>query len=257
MRAMELNFDHRLLLLVGSPFVGSFLGVLVDRLPAGRPIVLGRSICSHCGHVLNVYDLLPLVSWLGSRGRCRHCGRKIAWTYPAIEIAAVLVAVWALGILPGWLAWAGSGLGWMLLVLGAIDCRHYLLPNVLTVPLGACGLLVAWLVEPATVLHHVAGAAIGFFAMTAVQWAYHRLRGREGLGAGDARLLGALGAWVGWQGLPAVLIYAGISGLFWSIVLAAGGERMTLHTRLAFGPHLCIGAWLTWLYGPLQIGWVA
>lgn len=253
MVAMELNLDHRLLLLLGSPFVGSFLGVLIERLPAGRPVVLGRSACSQCGHALSARDLVPLASWLVNRGRCRYCSGKIQWTYPAIEIAALLIAVWSLAVLPGWLAWAGCGLGWTLLVLGIIDQRWYLLPNVLTGPLAVGGLLVAWLVQPSMLIHHVAGAAIGFFALTALQWSYRRLRGREGLGAGDARLLGAIGAWVGWQGLPTILIYAGISGLLWSVIWARRSERVTLHTRLAFGPHLCVAAWLVWLYGPLQI----
>lgn len=251
---MELLLDHRLLLLLSSPFVGSFLGVLIERLPAGRPVVVGRSACSQCGHPLSFGDLVPLVSWLVNRARCRYCNRRIAWFYPAIEIAAVLIAIWSVAVLPGWLAWAGSGLGWTLLVLWVIDQRWYVLPNVLTGPLAAGGLVVAWFVQPAALIHHVAGAAIGFFAFTALQWGYRRFRGRDGLGSGDARLLGAIGAWVGWQGLPSILVYAGISGLLWSVVRARRGETIAFHTRLAFGPHLCLAAWFVWLYGPLQIG---
>jgi leader peptidase (prepilin peptidase)/N-methyltransferase len=250
---MDSLFEARLFLLLSAPFIGSFLGVLIERLPAGRPLALGRSTCPRCGHVLGFADLVPIVSWLLGRARCRYCDGKIAWFYPAIEVAALVIALWSLAVLPGWLAWAGCGLGWTLLVLSVIDYRWYVLPNALTVPLAVGGLLVAWLMEPGALMGNVAGAVIGFLGFVLLGWVYRRLRGRDGLGTGDAWLFGAIGAWVGWPGIPTVLLYAGLSGLLWTVIQAQRGEPVALHTRLAFGPHLCLAGWIVWLYGPLQI----
>jgi leader peptidase (prepilin peptidase)/N-methyltransferase len=240
-----------LILLLAAPFVGSFLGVLIMRLPAGRPVVLARSACDHCRCTLGWRDLIPVVSWVSTRGRCRHCRQLIGPFYPTVELAALAVALWALLVLPGWIAWAGAALGWALLTLAWIDQEHFLLPDVITVPLAVAGLAVAWFVDPASSLDHVIGAAAGFLLFTAVAWFYRSWRRRDGLGGGDAKLLGALGAWVGWQGLPTVVLYAAVSGLALALILATRGRRVELGHRLPFGPHLCLGGWLVWLYGPL------
>jgi leader peptidase (prepilin peptidase)/N-methyltransferase len=137
------------------------------------------------------------------------------------------------------------------LALGWIDWRHYLLPDALTLPLGAAGLAVAWLVDPDRLLHHAIGAAAGYGGSTGIAWLYHIVRKRRGLGGGDGKLLAALGAWVTWWGLPTVVLYAALSGLALTLVQAARGQRLALTHRLPFGPHLCLGGWLVWLYGPL------
>jgi leader peptidase (prepilin peptidase)/N-methyltransferase len=241
----------QLLLIVAAPFIGSFLGVVIDRLPAGRPIVVARSACRHCKATLGARDLIPLLSWLLSRGRCRHCGREIGLFPPMVELAALGIAVWSVALLPGWIAAAGAAFGWVLLVLAWIDQRTFLLPDALVLPLIPAGLLVAWLIDPALLPDHLIGAAAGFAVFAAVAWGYRALRGRDGLGGGDVKLLGALGAWVAWQGLPTVVLYAAVSGLLWVLVLSALGKRVHLGRRIPFGLHLCIGGWLVWLYGPL------
>jgi leader peptidase (prepilin peptidase)/N-methyltransferase len=239
------------ILLLAAPFVGSFLGVLVKRLPASRPVALGRSVCDHCRQTLGWRDLIPLISWALTHGRCRHCRQLIGPFYPAVELLALAIALWALLVLPGWIAWAGAALGWALLTLAWIDQDHFLLPDVITLPLAVAGLAVAWLIDPAVILDHLIGAAAGFVLFTAIAWFYRALRHRDGLGGGDAKLLGALGAWVGWQGLPTIVLYAAVSGLALALILAARGRRVELGHRLPFGPHLCLGGWLVWLYGPL------
>ena len=122
---------HWLILLLAAPFIGSFLALLIVRLPAGAPVVSGRSRCPSCGNTLAALDLVPLLSWLISRGRCRHCGEPVSRLYPGIEIAALVIAAWSLAVLPGWLAWAGAAFGWVLLVLSLIDARDFLLPDAL------------------------------------------------------------------------------------------------------------------------------
>lgn len=240
-----------ILLTAAAPFVGSFLGVLIRRLPAGQPVVVARSACAHCHATLAPRDLVPVGSWIATGGRCRHCGHRLGAFYPAVEIAALLVALWSLAVLPGWLAWAGAGLGWTLLALAWIDWDHYLLPDALTLPLAAAGLLVAWLNDAGSFFHHVIGAAAGFAAFAALGWAYYALRRRRGIGGGDVKLMAALGAWVAWPGLPTIVIYAALSGLALVLWQAARGRRIELGHRLPFGPHLCLGGWLVWLYGPL------
>ncbi len=241
-------------LIVVSPFVGSFLGLLADRLPRGDGVVWGRSRCEACGAALGALDLLPLLSWLLLRGRCRHCGARVGLFYPLIELGALAVAVWAALVMPDGLAWLGAGLGWTLLALAVIDTREFLLPDILTLPLIAAGLLAAWLMDLGQPLDHAIGAVAGFLILAAIAWLYRRLRGRDGLGLGDAKLFAAAGAWVSWAGLLSVLLWASILALV--VALVTGLRRGTLSPSMAvpFGPYLALGLWLTWLYGPLQFG---
>jgi leader peptidase (prepilin peptidase)/N-methyltransferase len=237
-----------------APFVGSFLGVLATRLPVGGPVVIGRSVCDACGRRLAVLDLIPLVSFLALRGKCRTCGQPIDWLLPAIELAAVAVPLWAMLPEDAPPLWPSALLGWALLVLAAIDMRHFILPDVITLPLIPLGLGIAWLTDPERFMADLYGAVFGFLFLAGLRLAYQRLRGREGLGFGDVKLLAAAGAWVGWDGLPSVLAIAALSGLAVAALQILRGNRLTAASKLAFGPYLCLGLWLVWLYGPLAIG---
>jgi leader peptidase (prepilin peptidase) / N-methyltransferase len=239
---------------VVAPFVGSFLANAVVRLPKGEPLMWGRSKCPACGAALGPRDLVPVLSWVLQRGRCRHCGGRIGPVYPVIEIAAVIVAGWAATRVGGWILWASCALGWTLLVLAAIDFRTYRLPNSLTLPLAAGGLIVAALVDRSILPDHLIGAAAGALSFAAIAALYRRVRGREGLGLGDAKLVGAAGAWVSWTGLPGVVLWACASAFALLLARSLRGEAITLTTRFPFGPHLCIGIWLVWLYGPIEFG---
>ena len=242
------------LAIVVAPVVGSFLGVVVDRLPARRSIVFGRSACDCCGETLTARDLVPLVSYLARRGWC-SCGRaRLSWFHPGIELAALAVALSAATVLSGWLLWASLGLGWALLTLAAIDSREFVLPDVIVLPLIPAGLLVAGAMEPALVAGHALGAVAGFAAFAAIAGIYRRARGREGLGLGDAKLLAAAGAWLGWQALPSVVVIAAASGLALALATALGGSKLAWTSRIAFGPHLALAFWLVWLLGPVVIG---
>jgi leader peptidase (prepilin peptidase) / N-methyltransferase len=243
-----------LLALFLAPFVGSFLGVVALRLPAGRPLVLARSACAECGRRLGARDLVPLFSYLTRGGRC-SCGKlRLSPFYPAIELGALAVTASAVWVLSGWLLWLSLGLGWTLLALAAIDLRHYLLPDALTLPLIPAGLAVAWALDPALLPAHLLGALLGFAAFVIIGQAYRRLRGRDGLGLGDAKLLAAAGAWLGWAALPSVVLIAAVLALALALVQALGGAKLALTGKLAFGPHLALAFWLVWLYGPLILG---
>ncbi|SFS84915.1 prepilin peptidase [Brevundimonas viscosa] len=141
--------------------------------------------------------------------------------------------------------------GWQLLLIAAVDAEHFWLPDRLTFPLAATGLVAAAALETHLLADAVIGAAAGFAALWLLALAYRQLRGREGLGGGDPFLLAAIGAWVGWAGLPGVLLWAGVAGLSVVAGRAAAGRPLSGADRLPFGVFLAIGGWLTWVLGPL------
>jgi len=249
----ELIWTDWWLPVVAGPFVGSFLGVLVTRLPAAEPVIAGRSRCPHCDHPLGPRDLVPLASWLASGGRCRYCSRPLGLFYPAIELAAALVAGWAALIVTGWPLWATCALGWTLLALAVLDQRHLVLPDELTLPLLVAGLIVAYLLNADAAIDHAIGAVAGFAALFVLATVYKRVRGREGLGLGDAKLLAAAGAWVSWTGLASVVLVASATALIVVLARTVFGRRVAADERIPFGPYLCLATWLVWLYGPLVL----
>ena len=240
-------------MLAVAPLVGSYLGLLIQRLPDAKPTVWARSACDACGARLAARDLIPFASWLAARGRCRYCGRWLGWFYPAVEAAALLVALSAFAIddLPR--AVLDCVLGWWLLVLGWIDLRHWLLPDILTLPLIAAGLVAAALWATDRVFDQTLGAICGYLAFRVIAWVYRGLRQREGLGRGDAKLLAASGAWVGVAALPQVVSLAALASLCAAAVLGISGMRLRLHTALPFGPFLALATWAIWLLGPIPI----
>ena len=233
---------------VAAPFVGSTLGVVVRRLPAGRPVAWSRSACEACGHTLGPLELVPILSYLALRGRCRECGSFIAPMHLAIELAAVAVAISAAAVDAGNAVWAGCALGWTLLALAWIDASTFWLPDALTLPLLLAGLAATWWLQPWALADHALAAAIAYTLFRLVAWSYRRLRGRDGLGEGDAKLFAAGGAWLGLAGLPPVLIGAALVGLLWAGLSALRGRRQTATTALPFGPCLAAAIWLAWLY---------
>jgi leader peptidase (prepilin peptidase)/N-methyltransferase len=237
-----------------SPFIGSFLGAIVKRIEQPHSIVLGRSSCESCHATLGPLDLVPIVSWLALRGRCRRCGATIGLFYPLIELAAVFIAIWVVSVMDGELVWASCILGWTLLALAVIDWKHFLLPDFLTLPLIPFGLFVIWLSEPSVLPHYLAGAVAGFVLMVLLRALYRRLRGREGMGLGDAKLLAAAGAFVAWEGLPSVILISSFAALVAALIQSVRKGGLSLTDPMPFGTFLCFGTWIVWLYGPLTFG---
>ncbi len=234
--------------------VGSFLGLVSVRLPAGEPFVGGRSRCGGCGRTLASWRLIPLVSFAASRGRCTACDAAIPWRYPLMECAAALIGVWAALTQPSAGAAALTALlGWQLLLIAVIDGEHFWLPDQLTLPLVATGLISAALLEPLALTDALIGAAIGFAGLWLLARIYRIVRGREGLGGGDPFLLAGGGAWVGWIGLPSVLLWAALAGLSLTAARALTGQTVSGSDRLPFGVFLAVGVWLTWFWGPLGL----
>ncbi len=231
-----------------APFVGSFLGVLVRRLPRDEGWVAGRSRCEGCGQTLGLRDLVPIASYVWLRGRCRRCGARIPPMHLAIEVAATVVAGTASLAPTATLVWAGCVLGWTLLALAWIDAGHFWLPDLLTLPLLVAGLAATVLAAPDAIADHAAAAALAYAGLRGLGALYHRLRGRAGLGQGDAKLLAASGAWLGLAALPWALTLAAVAGLLWLLGAAALHRRaLSAATVLPFGPALAAATWAVWL----------
>jgi leader peptidase (prepilin peptidase)/N-methyltransferase len=237
-------------LLLVAPFVGSFLGVLVQRIPEGAPIAWSRSRCRWCEARLGPRDLVPIVSWLIAKGRCRRCGHRLGWFYPGVELAAIAVALVAVAVDSGDGAWLDCVLGWWLLALGWIDARYWLLPDLLTLPLILGGLAASVTFDPEQLTGRALGAAFGYVSLLTIAALYRVLRGREGLGRGDAKLLAASGAWVGAVALSQVILLAALAALAGAGCLRLAGIRLGAHSALPFGPFLALATWLIWLFGP-------
>lgn len=236
--------------LVASPFVGSFIGLAADRLPVGKSIVTGRSHCDACNRVLRPSELVPILSWLAQGGRCRGCRTPISATLPFLEIAAIAVALAAIVTAPGlWLPLTAL-FGWCLLLLAFLDAREFWLPASITLPLGAVGFAVGAL--SGTLLESAIGLAVGFIMLEAVRVGYLRATGREGIGGGDPLLLGAVGAWLGWTALPAVLVLASVGALAAAVLIALmRRQRLDRQARVPLGAWIAAAAFMVWCLGPL------
>ena len=220
------------------------------------------SHCTSCGRALRWWHNVPLLSWALLRGRCAYCGATISWQYPLVELgcATVFAALtWRLGPTATslmWCAWAAT-----LLAAAVIDARTTLLPDALTLPLLWAGLLCAafgWTLAPSTA---IAGATVGYLFLWSVHQTFLMLTGREGMGRGDFKLLAALGAWLGWQPLLPLILWAALAG---SLVGLAMKWRGVLKDPMyvPFGPFLAASALAVVLVGPersvsLVLGWGA
>lgn len=231
--------------LILAPFIGSFLGVLILRLPREQPFAWRRSACESCGARLAARDMVPILSYLLLRGRCRHCGAPIGAFHLHVELTAILVPLSALPLAPdpAWL-WADCVLGWGLLALAWTDMRTMLLPDALTLPLLLLGLGATLWLSPEDIADHALAAAIGVTAFVLIAATYHRLRGIAGLGQGDAKLLGVAGAWLGIGALPLVVLLAALLGLACAGLLALRGADMRRTSAIPFGPCLAVAIWL-------------
>jgi len=235
--------------------IGSFVAAVTVRLPRDEDIVMGRSRCMSCERPLAVWHLVPVFSWLFQRGRCGWCGAPVSPRYILIELAAGGIGVWA--------ALAGSDavmigatalLGWQLLLIAIIDAENFWLPDILTWPLMATGLGAAAVISGGWPIDAVIGLVAGFALLWGMAWLYKRVRGRDGLGGGDPFLFAGAGAWAGWMGLPSVLLWACAVGFSLVLTFMITRGKVSGTDRLPFGTFLCVGIWLTWLYGPLGVG---
>jgi leader peptidase (prepilin peptidase)/N-methyltransferase len=251
--------------------VGSFLNVVIHRLPKmlergweaqcaelrGETIppadaynlVVPRSACPKCGVPITALQNIPVVSWIVLGGRCAGCKTPISGRYPAVEILGGLLAVaaiWRFGATVQGVA--ACGLLWSLLALTMIDFDTQLLPDGITLPLLWGGLIVNLWGTFAPLHDAVIGAIAGYLSLWSIYWLFKLIRGKEGMGYGDFKLLAALGAWLGWQLLPVIVLLSSVVGAFIGITLIVFKGR-DHSVPLAFGPYLAIAGAIALFFG--------
>ncbi|HHQ4629484.1 prepilin peptidase [Aeromonas hydrophila] len=262
-----------------SLMIGSFLNVVIHRLPIMlerewqaeylgyfnpeiQPqqeerynLMVPRSACPHCGHAITAMENIPLLSWLWLKGRCRECQAPISARYPLVELlTALLSLVVATTFPPGWGLLAALLLTWVLVALTFIDLDKMLLPDQLTLPLLWGGLLFNLAGGFAPLADAVIGAMAGYLVLWSLYWAFKLLTGKEGMGYGDFKLLAALGAWLGWQALPIVLLLSSLVGAFIGIGLILLRNHHQ-NKPIPFGPYLAIAGWIALLWGDTITRW--
>ena len=257
--------------LVFGALIGSFLNVVIYRLPAMMErawedelalaqnkepaarerfnLVTPRSRCGQCGHKIAALENIPIVSWLALRGKCSACGTRISARYPLVELATALLffaCAWTFGAT---LQTVAAMLFCAALVaLTGIDLDTQLLPDQLTLPLLWIGLLLNIFGLFARLPDAVIGAAAGYLTLWSVYWLFKLITGREGMGYGDFKLLGALGAWFGWQALPMLLLVSSVVGAVVGIAILVV-QKKGRNTAIAFGPYLAIAGLITLFFG--------
>ncbi len=262
-----------------SLLVGSFLNVVIHRLPimlqrdwrrqaeeflapataASQTtstdrynLMVPRSACPKCGTQITALQNIPVISWLMLKGRCAHCRTDISARYPIIELSTAIlsgIVAWQFGFT--WHMAAALLLTWSLIALCMIDFDHQLLPDNLTLPLMWVGLSLSLLhgdVLPITPQDAIVGALAGYLSLWLVFHLFKLVTGKEGMGYGDFKLLGALGAWLGWQMLPLIIMLSACVGaaVGISLILLRGRDR---NIPIPFGPYLAAAGWIALLRG--------
>ena len=253
--------------------IGSFLNVVILRTPPrlefdwrreAREIldlpepdaiappgwVADRSRCPTCGHQLSWYENIPVLSYAVLRGRCRVCKAPISTQYPLVELLTGLLSVAVVAHFgPGWESAVALLATWILIAASGIDFRTTLLPDQFTLPLLWLGLLSAaaasLYVSPSQAIW---GSALGYLSLWSVYWLFKLVTGKEGMGYGDFKLLGAIGAWLGWQMLPLVILLSVLVGTFVAVIgiVLKGRDK---GAKLPFGPYLAAAGFIAFIWG--------
>jgi leader peptidase (prepilin peptidase)/N-methyltransferase len=222
---------------------GSFVAALCSRWPRGERVSDGRSHCDHCQTTLGAKDLVPILSYLWLRGKCRYCGQSIGISALYIELVSAAIGLCAVLFLSGGQALAAAVFGWVLLPLVILDYQKLWLPNRLVLALALAGVCAGPFLTPEIGwLDRILGSVIGFIALEMIRQVFRKLRNVEGMGGGDPKLFGAIGLWLGWQGLPITLLLATIFGFLF--VAAAYTLSKKSARQLPFGAYLGTSAFV-------------
>lgn len=206
------------------------------------------SSCPACNTPIKPWHNIPVLGWLILRGRCAACGAPISIQYPVVELLGGLLAgVVAYVFGPSTEAIAAMIFSWALLALSVIDLREQLLPDLITIPLMWGGLLLSLFGVFVEVHSALIGAIAGYLSLWIIYWIFRLATGKEGLGYGDFKIFAALGAWMGWQALPVVIVMSSVVGAVLGLSLLATGQQKR-GQRMPFGPFLAAAGWITLLW---------
>lgn len=234
---------------------GSFLNVVIYRLPAGKSLLRPRSSCPQCGRPIKPYDNIPLLSYLWLGGRCRSCRKRIPLVYPLVELltaGCLLILYLTFGLTLHFFAcglFASS-----LIILGFIDFFHQVLPDAITLPGLALALVYSFFREGLKWTQALLGAAVGGGAILLIYGVYYLLRKREGMGLGDVTMMLMVGAFLGWRPAVLTLLLAAFSGALVGLALILAGKK-GLQQALPFGSFLAPAAFAALLWGERLMAW--
>jgi len=235
-------------------FLGSFMNVCIYRLPRGKSPVHPRSGCPKCGHMLAWYENVPVLSYLFLRGKCRSCGTSISPMYPIIEsITGAMFLAAYLWYGPSALLVIRLLFGCAMIVLFVIDLQHKILPNVITLPGIVLGLMLSEIAGPGW-RSSLIGIAVGAGSLFAIAEVYYRVRHEEGLGMGDVKMLGMIGAFLGWKLVLVTLVLSSIAGSIVGVVMLVA-RKESLKYALPFGTFLAVGAVFAAVAGDSLVSW--
>ena len=234
--------------------IGSFLNVCIYRLPRGESLVHPRSRCTTCGRTLSWFDNIPVVSWAVQRGRCRTCGQRVSVMYPAVEVVTALTFVLLYAFYgPTPLGLVRTVFACALIVLFVTDLQHRILPNSITLPGIVVGFVCSFFLPPGW-RDALIGIVVGGGVLYAIAEAYYRVRGQEGLGMGDVKLLAMIGAFLGWKLVLLTLVLASFAGSLAGGALILSG-RGDMKYALPFGTFLAVGALFAAMFGDPIVDW--
>lgn len=227
--------------------IGSFLATIIVRWPEGHSAMTGRSRCDQCHQALRLIDMIPVFSYFLRAGKCAYCGGAIKSDHLVIELSAGFIGGLAFFVDPGVGGLMGAIFGWLLVTLAALDAQHHWLPDRLTFLLVVTGLIASLHGGDPDLINRLIGGISGFMALFLIGWGYRQLRGQEGLGGGDPKLLGAIGCWLGWSVLPLVMLGAGLVGLLALALMRGRGQSVTGQSALPLGSFMAISAFPLWI----------
>ena len=236
--------------------IGSFLNVVIYRLPLGQSLVSPPSRCRACGYSLKWFDNIPVLSWLMLRGRCRKCGVSVSWQYPVVELTTAIffaLVAWTTPLEP--LLFARLLLVCILIALFGIDLEHQILPNSITLPGIVTGLLFS-LVAPPGPRDAIIGALLGGGILYAIAAGYYLWRREEGMGMGDVKMLAMIGAFLGWKAVLVTLVFASFSGAFIGVAMMSF-QKGDMKYALPFGTFLALGTLVAMFVGEPFVAWYA
>lgn len=247
------TYHYVFIFLLGAVF-GSFINVVIYRLPRDVSLIWPPSACPSCGERIKFYDNVPILSYILLRGRCRKCSTRISARYPIVEALSGLLLMWVLaaGGAPG-LAASRAVLVLFLLAVALIDWEHMIIPDELS--LGGCvvGFVLGFFNPEITVAESLLGIFLGGGVLLGIGYLYQRIRGVEGLGGGDVKLAAMVGAFLGWKGLVICILAGSLTGSVYGISLMASGRGA--QTKVPFGTFLAAGAILAAFYTEPFLEW--
>ncbi len=250
-----LNYFNEIWVFILGLCIGSFLNVCIYRLPESKSIVKPRSMCPNCGTLIRFYDNIPILSYVWLKGKCRHCDAPISLRYPVVEL---LSGLFAAGVFFKYGISLEAAVYYVfiatLLVITFIDIDHQIIPDVITLPGIPIFFGASFALPQITYIESILGLLIGGGSLFLVAWMYHLLTKKEGMGGGDIKLLGMMGAIIGWKGVLFTIFAASAVGTV-SGMLIMLKTRKSMKLAVPFGPFLAIGGITYILFGPQLIAW--